>query len=112
MSAVVEPTSSFIRDVNERVAWLAQHRDADQLHRFVAGLEEVRRRIEDSPEAGATVRSSATNVIRMRLCTPPLPYLVYYAHPRSRPVRRAFLLRLYASGQRREETDLSEWPWE
>ena len=97
--------------MNERIGWLAEHRDEGQLDNFLSGLAEVRRRIEQNPEAGPPLKSSKTHVLRMRLFPRPLPYLAYYGHPRARPVTEAYLVRLYGSGQHRERFDMSEWPW-
>lgn len=103
---------AFTRAVNERIAWLAEHRNEEQLDHFLSGLADVRRRIEGSPEAGPALNVSATHVLRSRLFPRPLPYLVYYGHPRKRPVSEIYLVRLYGSGQSRERFDTSDWPWE
>lgn len=111
MSVLLLPRPAFIRAVNERIAWLAKHRDEEQLDHFLSGLVEVRRRVEHSPEAGPPQKSSDTHVLRMRLFPRPLPYLVYYGHQRAQPVTEIYLVRLYGSGQDREDFDMSEWPW-
>lgn len=111
MPVVLLPRRTFIRAVNERITWLAENRDEGQLDTFLSGLAEVRRRIERNPEAGGPLKWSDTHVLRMRLFPRPLPYLVYYGHPRAQPVTEVYLVRLYASGQDREAFDMSEWPW-
>lgn len=111
MTAILLPRPTFVREVNERIAWLARHRGEEQIGSFLIGLADVRGRIERRPEAGVPIRSSARLVVRMRLFPRPLPYLVYYAHPRIPPIDEIYLLRLYGSGQRREDFDMSEWPW-
>jgi len=108
---VLLPRPAFIRAVNERIAWLAEHRDEEQLDNFLSGLAEVRRRIEQSHGAGPPLKWSDTHVLRMRLFPRPLPYLVYYGHPRAQTVTEIYLVRLYGSGQDREDFDMSEWPW-
>lgn len=97
--------------MNERIAWLAENRTEDQLERFLAGLNEVRERIERNPRAAPTVRQDDRYVLRMRLFPRPLPYLVYYAHERAGPISQIYLVRIYGSGQNRPEFDMSEWPW-
>jgi len=47
----------------------------------------------------------------MRLFPNPLPYLVYYGHAKVEPIGEIYLVRLYASGQRRARFSVSEWPW-
>jgi hypothetical protein len=47
----------------------------------------------------------------MRLFPRPLPYLVYYGPGRERPLTEIYLVRLYGSGQDREDVDMSDWPW-
>lgn len=111
MPVVLRPRRAFVRAVTERISWLAENRDEDQLDTFLTGLAEVRRRIERNPEAGTPLNGSETHVLRMRLFPRPLPYLVYYGHPRSGPVTEVYLVRLYASGQDREDFDMSGWPW-
>lgn len=111
MPVVVLQRPAFFRAVSERIRWLAEDRGEGQLDSFLAALADVRRRIERDPEAGPPLRTSDTHVLRMRLFHRPLPYLVYYGHPRARPVTEVYLVRLYGSGQRREDLDMSEWPW-
>lgn len=105
------PRPAFIVAVNERIAWLAENRSEEQLDNFLSGLADVRRRIEQSPEAGPPVRRSDTRVLRVRLFPRPLPYLVYYGHRLEQPLTELYLIRLYGSGQDREDFDMSEWPW-
>ncbi len=94
-----------------RIAWLAENRDEEQLENFLSGLADVRQRIEQRHEAGPPVTWGDTHVLRMRLFPRPLPYLVFYGHRRERPVTEIYSVRLYGSGQDREEFDMSEWPW-
>jgi len=108
---VVLPRPAFIRAVNRRIEWLAENRDERQLDNFLSGFTDVRRRIEQNPEAGPPMKWSDTHVLRMRLFPRPLPYLVYYGHRRAQPVTEVYLVRLYASGQDRKDFDMSEWPW-
>lgn len=105
------PRPAFIAAVNARIAWLAENRSEEQLDSFLSGLAEVRRRIDQSPEAGPPLRSNDADVLRMRLFPRPLPYLVYYGHRRERPLMEIYLVRLYGSGQAREDFDMSQWPW-
>jgi plasmid stabilization system protein ParE len=102
---------AFIAAVNQRIAWLAENRTEEQLKSFLSGLADVRRRIEQNPEAGPPLRRSGTHVLRMRLFPRPLPYLVYYGHGRQRPLTEIYLIRLYGAGQDREDVDMSDWPW-
>lgn len=108
---VLRPRPAFIRAVNERIAWLAEHRDEEQIESFLSALAAVRRRIERSPAAGPPQKWSDTHVLRLRLFPRPLPYLVYYGHRRARPVSEVYLVRLYGSGQDREALGMPEWPW-
>ena len=108
---VLLPRPAFIAAVNERIGWLGENGSEEQLENFLSGLAEVRRRIERSPEAGPPVKRSDTHLLRMRLFPRPLPYLVYYGHRLERPLTEVYRLRLYGSGQGREELDMSEWPW-
>ena len=105
------PRPAFVAAVNERIVWLAEHRSEDQLDNFLAGLAFVRERIERHPGAGPPLRQDPTHVVRMRLFPRPLPYLVYYGHPLAHPIEEIYLVRLYGSGQEREELDMSDWPW-
>ena len=104
------PRPAFIAVVNERIAWLAENRNEEQLDNFLSGLAEVRRRIEQSPEAGPPVRKDTTHVLRLRLFPRPLPYLVYYGRRLERPPTEIYLFRLYGSGQHRAKLDMAEWP--
>lgn len=108
---VLVPKPAFIAAVTERIAWLGENRDEDQLEHFLAGLARVRERIEQRPAAGALQKQSDAYVLRMYLFPRPLPYLVYYAYRRQQPIREIFLVRLYASGQDRPDFGMSEWPW-
>ena len=108
---ILLPRPAFIAAVNERIAWLAENRTEEQLENFLSGLADVRRRIEHSPEAGPPLKRSNAYVLRMRLFPRPLPYLVYYGHGRERPLTEIYLVRLYGSGQDREDVDMSDWPW-
>jgi len=108
---VLLPRPAFTRAVNDRIAWLAENRDETQLDNFLNALAEVRRRIEQAPEAGPPVKWGEKHVLRMRLFPHPLPYLVHCGHPRTDPVTEVYLMRLYGSGQDREEFDMAEWPW-
>lgn len=111
MPVVLRPRPGFIHAVRQRIEWLAENRDEEQLDGFLNGLSEVHRRIEQDPEAGPPLKSSATHILRMRLFPRPLPYLVYYGHERRQPVNEVYLVRLYGSGQDREDLEMSEWPW-
>lgn len=108
---ILLPRPAFIAAVNERIAWLAENRTEEQLENFLSGLSDARRRIEQSPEAGPPLKRSRTHVLRMRLFPRPLPYLVYYGHAREQPPTEIYLIRLYGSGQDREDFDMSDWPW-
>lgn len=108
---VLLPRPALIATVNDRIVWLAENRSEEQLESFLSGLAEVRRRIEQSPEAGPPLRRSDTHVLRMRLFPSPLPYLVYYGHRVEQPLTEIYPIRLYASGQERQGFDMSEWPW-
>ncbi len=108
---VLLPRRAFIVAVNERIAWLAENRPEEQLDNFLAGLRWVRERIEQFPQGGANVRQDARHILRMRLFPSPLPYLVYYGYAKIEPITEIYLVRLYASGQRRSRISLSEWPW-
>lgn len=108
---ILLPRPAFIAAVNERIAWLAENRTEEQLENSLSGLAEVRRRIEQSPEAGPPLKRSDTHVLRMRLFPRPLPYLVYYGHRVERPLTEIYLIRLYGSGQDHEDFDMSEGPW-
>jgi plasmid stabilization system protein ParE len=108
---ILLPRPAFIAAVNARVEWLAENRGEEQLDHFLSGLADVRRRIDRSPEAGPPLRSDASHVLRMRLFPRPLLYLVYYGHRRERPLTEIYLIRLYGSGQDREDFDISQWPW-
>ena len=108
---ILLPRPAFIAAVNKRIAWLAENRTEEQLENFLSGLADVRRRIEQSPEAGPPLKRSNTHVLRMRLFPRPLPYLVYYGHGRGQPLTEIYLIGLYGSGQDREDVDMSDWPW-
>ena len=108
---ILLPRPAFIAAVNARIAWLAENRTEEQLENFLSGLADVRRRIEQSPEAGPSLKRSDAYVLRMRLFPRPLPYLVYHGHGRERPLTEIYLVRLYGSGQDREDVDMSDWPW-
>lgn len=97
--------------MNARIRWLAESRDEEQLDNFLSEVGEVRRRIARHPEAGPPVRTDPAHVLRMRLFPRPLPYLVFYGHRPEHPLTEIYLLRLYRSGQDREDADMSEWPW-
>jgi len=71
----------------------------------------VRERIEQFPLGEAIVRQDARRILRIRLFPNPLPYLVYYGHAKVEPILEIYLVRLYASGQRRPRFSVSEWPW-
>ena len=104
------PRPAFIAAVNERIAWLAENRTEEQLENFLSGLADVRRRIEQRPEAGPPLKRSNTHVLRMRLFPRPLPYLLFYGHASEQPLKEIYLVRLYGSGQDREDFDMSDWP--
>ena len=111
MPVVVIPRPAFIRAVSDRLAWLGENRSEEQIDNFVAGLASVRERIANNPQAGPILREDAEHTLRMRLFPRPLPYLVYHGHARTSPVTEVYLVRLYGSGQAREDFDMSEWPW-
>jgi hypothetical protein len=111
LKATLLPRPAFISAVNECIAWLGENRPEDQLDHFLFGLTWVRDRIAERPGAGPIVRQDAHHVLRLRLFPKPLPYLVYYAHPRRDPLPELYLVRLYGSGQRRQRLSMSGWPW-
>jgi len=111
VAAVLLPRPRFVAAVVGRIAWLGEHRGEEQLEHFLSGLDSVRKRIEQRPEAGPPLKWSETHVLRMRLFPRPLPYLVYYSPALTKPVTEVYLVRLYGSGQRHEDFDMSEWPW-
>ena len=102
---------AFNRAVLDRVEWLATNRPEEQLDHFLGALAIVREQIARAPLHGTPLQRDDRHVLRMRLFPRPLPYLVYYAHPRSEPIAEIYLVRLYASGQDRPEADMSTWPW-
>lgn len=102
---------AFVAAVTQRIEWLGENRTEEQLDAFLAGLSWARERIARTPRAGALVKEDPHYALRMRLFPRPLPYLVYYAHPKAEPITKVFLVRLYASGQRRPRVSLSDWPW-
>lgn len=108
---VLLPRRAFIRAVTEQVAWLAEHRPEEHLDHFLDALAIVQAQIERAPLRGSPQQQDERHVLRLRLFPRPLPYLVYYAHPRSDPIREIYLVGLYASGQDRPELDMSAWPW-
>ncbi|MBI2324712.1 MAG: hypothetical protein HYY42_04350 [Chloroflexi bacterium] len=110
MAVVLLPRPAFVRAVNERLAWLAENRSEDQIDNFLAGLNTTRERIANAPEAGPIVKEDAEHALRMRLFPRPLPYLVYYGHAHG-AFTEVYLVRLYGSGQDREDIDMSGWPW-
>ncbi len=114
MAILLLPRPAFVAAVRARVDWLAENRNEEQVDNFAAGLNVVRDRIVAQPFAGPIVREDAAHILRMRLFPRPLPYLVYYGHARVGDVGQLteiYLVRLYGSGQDREEVDMSGWPW-
>lgn len=101
----------FIQDVLDRVEWLVHHRPEEQLDHFFVALAVVREQIARAPLQGAPLRQDERYVLRLRLFLRPLPYLVYYAHPKTEPMAEIYLVHLYGSGQDRPEADMSMWPW-
>lgn len=101
----------FIADVRGQIGWLAEHRPEEQLDHFIGALTIVRQQIERAPLHGSPLQQNERYVLRMRLFPRPLPYLVYYGHPRGEPIAKIYLVGLYASGQDRPELDLAAWPW-
>lgn len=100
-----------MRAVAERIEWLAENRPQEQLDNFLGGLVVVREQIARAPLQGPSLQEDERHVLRLRLFPRPLPYLVYYAHPKVEPITEIYLVRLYGSGQDRPEADLSTWPW-
>ena len=109
--ARVRLSRAFRAQVAERLAWLAEHRAEEQLDLFVLALEQVHRSIGRYPAAGPVVRRDGRHVLRYRLFPRPLPYLLYYGHRATEPIREVILLALFGSGQDRRNADRSEWPW-
>lgn len=109
--ARVRVSRRFRAHVAERLAWLADHRAAEQLEHFAVALEQVCRSVSRYPAAGSVVRRDARHVLRYRLFPRPLPYLVYYGHRAAEPIREVILVALFASGQDRARVDRSQWPW-
>lgn len=91
--------------------WLAENRPAEQLDEFLSALALVREQIERAPLQGPPLQQDERHVLRLRLFSRPLPYLVYYAYRKREPIAEIYLVRLYGSGQDRPELDLSAWPW-
>ena len=111
MAVTLLPRTEFVSAVNQRIEWLAENRTEEQLDAFLAGLSWVRDRIAQAPQGGSLVRKDKHHALRMRLFPRPLPYLVYYAHQQAEPITEVYLVRLYASGQRRPRVTMSSWPW-
>lgn len=109
--ARVRLSRAFRAQAAERLAWLAEHRAEEQLEHFVIALEQVRRSIGRYPAAGPVVRRDERRVLRYRLLPRPLPYLLYYGHRATEPIREVVLLAMFGSGQDRTDVDRSEWPW-
>lgn len=102
---------AFIEAVTGRLDWLAENRTEDHLDNFLAALTWVRNGIRQDPRRGSIVRQDTRHVLRMCLFPRPLPYLVYYAHPKAHPITEVHLVRLFGSGQRRPKIVMSQWPW-
>jgi plasmid stabilization system protein ParE len=114
MAAVLLPRPAFVQAVSARLDWLAENRDEEQIENFLAGLRVVRDLISSHPLAGPIMKEDGAHVLRMRIFPRPLPYLVYYGHAsahEARQVKKIYLVRLYGSGQDREDIDMSGWPW-
>lgn len=109
--ARIRASRAFRADVAERLAWLAAHRAEEQLDQFVIALEQVRAGLGRYPAAGPVIRRDERHVLRLRLFPRPLPYLLYYGHTATEPIREVILLALFASGQDRRKDDRSDWPW-
>ncbi len=111
MAVTLFPRPAFVSAVTQRIEWLAENRTEEQLDAFLAGLSWVRERLAQTPQAGSLVKQDKHHALRMRLLPRPLPYLVYYAHPKAEPITEVYLVRLYASGQRRPRAAMDNWPW-
>lgn len=94
------------------MAWLEAHGEIAWLDDFLASLEEAKVLVSRFPEIGATASSGEHGILRVLTLPRRLPYLVYYAHRRRRPVREVDFVRLFHHAQERPEVDLAEWPWQ
>ncbi len=110
MAAVVHQRAPFVRDVNERIAWLAENAPRRWLDDFLAGLAEVRERIAEYPQAGTPIGREEGVVLRARNLPRPLPYVVYYIHDDEEPVTELFFVRLFRHGQNPPDFRVRDWP--
>ena len=111
MAALLLPRPAFVAAVTGRLDWLADNRPEEQLDNFLNGLGWVRERIAEHPDGAPILERDKRHILRLRLFPRPLPYLVYYAHQTGEPINEVYLVRLYASGQRRSKIEMSQWPW-
>lgn len=111
MPARLRYRSGFLADVERQVAWLEAHGEIAWLDDFLAALEEANVLVSRFPEIGAVISSREQSILRVLTLPRRLPYLVYYAHRRGRPVREVDFVRLFHHAQERPEVDLAEWPW-
>ena len=108
------PRRAFIRAVSARLAWFGENSNEEQIESFLSALNIVRGRIATAPLAGPIVKEDVGHVLRRRIFPRPLPYLGYHGHTRARAAREiteVYLVRLFGSGQDREDIDMSGWPW-
>jgi plasmid stabilization system protein ParE len=94
-------TATFEQEVAAQAEYLAQHAPADWLDTFKVALEDLRTDLAALPETGASVKENEAIRVRMRSLSPRLPYIVYYAHRKERPIQEVRLLRLIHERQRR-----------
>lgn len=101
---------SFVRDIGARVRWLEENAPAQWLEAFHDGLSAVQRRIAAYPHSGAPVKEQGRLALRAAGFSGRLPYLVYYVHRRTQPIKVVYLVRLFHYRQRRVLPRLREWP--
>jgi len=111
MPARIRVRRRFREDVEHQEAWLAEHAPRAWLDAFFEGLDAARRRLMRFPEVGVVLKADERVVLRELPFPRRLPYVVQYAYEPIRPIRQLWLVRLFHYGQRRDEADLSGWPW-
>lgn len=109
MSRSIRYHRQFLKDLDERVRWLARNRPATQRENLQRELRSFVGRVIAFPGLGEQVAKVGSVSYRVRLLGDPLPYLVWYSYDEADQGGAVSVLMLLHEAQDRARFDPSRF---